>query len=199
VDHPLHFKIDYPQKLSRGILILRLFFGWLYCAIPHYFLLFFVGIAAAFISFIAWWAILFTGKYPQGMFNFMLNFYRWYLRVMAYMTYMTDKYPPFKGKEVEGHPLHYTIDYPQKLSRGILILRLFFGWLYCGIPHYFLLLFIGIAVGVVQFIAWWAILFTGKYPQGMFNFVQNYCRWMLRVMAYMGYMTDKYPPFSGKE
>ncbi|NLI98118.1 DUF4389 domain-containing protein [bacterium] len=198
-DHPLHFNIDYPEKLSRGILILRLFFGWLYVGIPHFFILGFLGIAVGFVSFIAWWAILFTGKYPQGMFNFVVGYQRWMQRVMAYMGYMTDKYPPFSTKEVEGNPVHYNIDYPEKLSRGILILRLFFGALYCALPHYFILMFLAIAVGFISFIAWWAILFTGKYPQGMFNFVVNYNRWMLRVGAYMNYMTDKYPPFNGKE
>jgi hypothetical protein len=199
VDHPLRFKIDYPEKSSRGILLLRTFFGWLYCLIPHGFLLFFLGIAAGFVQFIAWWAILFTGKYPQGMYNFVLNYYRWSLRVMAYMSYMTDVYPPFNGKEVEGHPLHFNIDYPEKSSRGVLLLRTFFGWLYCLIPHGFLLFFLGIAAGFVQFIAWWAILFAGKYPEGMFGFVERYMRWSLRVMAYMSYMTDVYPPFNGKE
>lgn len=198
-EYPLHFNIDYPEKLSRGVLILRLFFGWLYVGIPHFLILGILGIAVGFISFIAWWAILFTGKYPQGMFNFVVGYQRWMQRVMAYMGYMTDKYPPFSSKEVEGDTIHYNIDYPEKLSRGILILRLFFGAFYCALPHYFILMFLAIAVGFVSFIAWWAILFTGKYPQGMFNFVVNYNRWMLRVGAYMGYMTDKYPPFNGKE
>jgi len=97
------------------------------------------------------------------------------------------------------YPLHFNIDYPEKLSRGVLILRLFFGWLYVGIPYFFILGILAIAVGFISFIAWWAILFTGKYPQGMFNFVVGYQRWTQRVMAYMGYMTDKYPPFNGKE
>lgn len=67
------------------------------------------------------------------------------------------------------------------------------------VPYGICLAFMGIAVVVVQFIAWWAILFTGRYPRGVFDFVVGYQRWGLRVGAYMGMMTDKYPPFGGKE
>jgi hypothetical protein len=94
----------------------------------------------------------------------------------------------------------FTVDYPEKLSRGKLLLKTFFGWLYVGIPHGFLLFFYGIAVAVVLFIAWWAILFTGKFPKKMFDFVIGYIRWGLRVGAYLGYwFTDQYPPFNGEE
>ncbi len=92
-----------------------------------------------------------------------------------------------------------NIEYPEKLSRGILLLKTFFGWLYVGIPHGIILGLYSIAVAVVTFIAWWAILFTGEYPQGMFKFVEGYFRWWMRVQAYMMLMTDKYPPFSGEE
>lgn len=90
------------------------------------------------------------------------------------------------------------VDYPEKLSRGILLLKVFFGWLYVGIPHGIMLWLYGIAVCVVTFIAFWAILFTGKYPKRMFDFVVGYMRWGLRVSAYMNFLTDEYPPFSGK-
>jgi len=199
VDHPLHFKIDYPEKSSRGILLLRWLFGAIYVMIPHGFLLCFYGIAVSFVSIIAWWAILFTGKYPEGMYNFVLNYYRWYVRVMAYMLKLTDVYPPFNGKEVEGHPVHFNLDYPANLSRGILILRWLFGGIYVMIPHGFLLFFMQIAAGFIGIIAWWAILFSGKYPEGMFGFMERYMRWVLRVIVYMSKMTDKYPPFNGKE
>ena len=76
---------------------------------------------------------------------------------------------------------------PEKLSRGLLILRLLFGGIYVGIPHYFLLFFRLIAMMVVSFIAWWAVLFTGKYPKGMFDFVSGTCRWINNVGAYLSY------------
>ena len=97
-------------------------------------------------------------------------------------------------------PVKVSVDYPEKLSRGMLIVKTLFGIFYVGIPHGICLALYGIAAVVVIFISWWAILFTGKYPKGMFDFVVGYQRWMMRVYAYWGYyLTDKYPPFSGKE
>ena len=100
---------------------------------------------------------------------------------------------------MESQPVKFSVDYPEKLSRGLLLLKTFFGWLYVLIPHGFVLFFYGIAVLVVTFVAWWAILFTGKYPKGMFDFVIGYQRWSNRVNAYMLLWTDAYPPFSTKE
>ncbi len=100
---------------------------------------------------------------------------------------------------MEGQPVKFSIEYPEKLSRGLLLLKTFFGWLYVLIPHGFLLFFYSIAACVVTFVAWWAILFTGKFPKGMFDFLVGYQRWSNRVNAYMFFMTDVYPPFSGKE
>ncbi|MGB9772873.1 MAG: DUF4389 domain-containing protein [Bacteroidota bacterium] len=97
------------------------------------------------------------------------------------------------------HPVNVTAEYPEKLSRGILILRTLFGWLYVGIPHGVCLLGYGIAVFVVVIIAWFAVLFTGKYPKGLFDFVVGYIRWCTRVDGYLLFLTDKYPPFSNKE
>ena len=100
---------------------------------------------------------------------------------------------------MEGQPVKYSIEYPEQLSRGMLLLKTFFGWFYVLIPHGFILCFYGIAVFFVTFIAWWAILFTGKYPRSMFEFVAGYQRWSNRVNAYMLFMTDVYPPFSNRE
>jgi hypothetical protein len=97
-------------------------------------------------------------------------------------------------------PVKFTVDYPEKLSRGTLLLKTFFGWLYVGIPHGICLALYGIAVFIVLIISWFAILFTAKYPKGLFNFVSGYLRWQMRVNAYWMYLlTDKYPPFSGEE
>jgi hypothetical protein len=97
--YPLRLTVDYPEKLSRGILILRLFFGWLYLMIPHGICLAVYGIAAFLVTVIAFFAVLFTGRYPQGMFDFVVGLYRWQMRVNGYMFFLTDKYPPFSGKE----------------------------------------------------------------------------------------------------
>ncbi len=95
--------------------------------------------------------------------------------------------------------INYQIEHPEKLSRGLLLLRIFFGWLYVGIPHGFMLLFYSIAVGFVQFLSFFTVLFAGKYPKGMFDFVVGYMRWANRVTIYMSWMRDEYPPFNGQE
>ena len=97
------------------------------------------------------------------------------------------------------HPVQLSIEYPEKLSRGWLLLKVFFGWLYVGIPHGVILALYEIAVSVVLFISFWAILFTGKFPRGLFNFVVGYYRWAWRVNAYLSLLRDEYPPFSNSE
>ena len=199
-DYPVRFSMDYPESLSRGTLLLKTFLGWLYVGIPHGIILALYGIAVGVMEFIAWWAVLFTGRYPRGIFDFVISYMRWSIRVGAYTGFFTDSYPPFNGDEnVEGSPVRFSVDYPESLSRGTLLLRAFFGWLYVGIPHGIILFFLGIAAGIIQFVAWWAILFNARYPQGMFEFVINYWRWSLRVNAYMAFLTDIYPPFTGEE
>jgi len=97
-----------------------------------------------------------------------------------------------------NHPVTFTVEYPERLSRGWLLVKLLFGYFYVIIPHAICLGIYEIGVGIVTFIAFWAILFTGKYPKGMFEFVVGYMRWGLRVGTYMMLLRDEYPPFSGK-
>lgn len=98
-DSPVGFTVGYPENLSRGTLLLKTFFGWLYVGIPHGIALMFYGLAAVVVTCIAWFAILFTGKYPRGMFDFVVGLFRWHMRVNAYLLLLTDAYPPFGGKE----------------------------------------------------------------------------------------------------
>jgi len=97
------------------------------------------------------------------------------------------------------YPVNLTVEYPQRLSRGILILRTLFAWLYVGVPHGICLALYGIAAFFATIIAWFAVLFTAKYPKDLYNFVVGYKRWELRVRAYLLFLTDQYPPFSGSE
>jgi hypothetical protein len=98
-----------------------------------------------------------------------------------------------------NYPSNVTVEYPERLSRGQVVLKGLLGWLYAGIPHGVILYFYGIAVGVVTFIAFFIILFTGKYPRGLFDFVVGYMRWTQRLSAYLSLMRDEYPPFSSEE
>ena len=92
------FDIAHQESYSRGQLLLRTFFGFIYIMIPHMFVLFFMYIAAGILRFIAWWAVLFTGKYPTGMHSFVVGTLRWGMRVVIYLSFMTDTYPPFSSK-----------------------------------------------------------------------------------------------------
>ena len=97
-----------------------------------------------------------------------------------------------------AYPAELSIEYPENLSRGKLLLKVLLGWAYVGIPHGIMLVLYGIASSVVTFIAFWVILFTGKYPKGMYDFVGGDMRWSWRVGAYwLLSLRDEYPPFSG--
>ena len=194
----MKFTIQHQERYSRGQLLLRSFFGFLYIGIPHIFLLFFVGIWAAILMFCAWWVVLFTAKYPRGIFDFQVKLYNWQTRLSASMYNLVDGYPPF-GVNGKSDKVSLEAEYPEKLSRGLLLLRLLFGYFYVMIPHAFCLLFRAIGTYIVMFLAWWAVLFTGKYPATWHAFVVGQLRWGLRINLYMGFMTDQYPPFSGKE
>lgn len=97
------------------------------------------------------------------------------------------------------YPANVTIEYPERLSRGLVVLKGLFGWLYVGIPHGIILTFYGIAVAVITFVAFWIILVTGKYPRGLFDFVVGYIRWSTRLSVYLSLMRDEYPPFTAEE
>jgi hypothetical protein len=190
-------EITRQERYSRGELLLRSIFGWLYILLPHMFLLLFMSIAASVLSFIAFWSILFTGSYPESFFEFQVKLYRWSTRVNASLSNLVDGYPAF-GLDGTHEGVRLEIPYPQSLSRGHLLLKVFFGWLYCALPHIFVLYFRLIATVILQFIAWWAVLFTAEYPSGIHRFAVGTMRWSLRLNLYLGLMTDSYPPFNGQ-
>lgn len=191
----MNYGVKHQSSYSRGELLLRAFFGWLYIAIPHGFVLMFMGIASGFLHFLTFWAILFTGKFPEGFFNFQLGLQRWRLRVGARLLNLSDGYPAF-GLSAEDPNTKIEMQRPENSNRLTVLLRVMFGFIYVLIPHFFVLMFLFFGLYFVNFIAFWAILITGKYPAGMHNFVTGVLRWMFRINAYMSYMTDTYPPFS---
>jgi hypothetical protein len=137
--------------------------------------------------------ILFRKRYPRWWFDFAREFTRFSARVGAYLFLVTDRYP----STVEEQSVHLEIDYPdveQDLNRWLPLVK----WL-LAIPHYIVLAFLAIGGLVVWVIAWFAILFTGRYPRSLFDYMVGVARWGLRVEAYAFLLvTDKYPPFSLK-
>lgn len=189
--------ITHQEKYSRGELLLRTLLGWLYIVIPHFIVLFFLQIWSGILTFLAFWVILFAARYPRGMFNFQVKLQRWLVRVNARLFNLSDGYPAF-GLNAEDKYTNFEMPYPESLSRGLVILKVLLGWFYVILPHGIILFFRNIANIVIIVIAWFSVLITGKYPKGMHDFVVGTIRWQLRVMLYMGLMTDEYPPFSGK-
>jgi len=189
------YDIKYSDSHSRLELLLRTLFGAIYIGIPHFFLLFFVGLWGAILGFVSWWVILFTGRYPQSFFEFQMGLNRWSARLNARMYNLADGYPAF-GISATDDLIAVDIPYPESLSRGLLLVKFFFGWLYVLLPHGCVLLFLTFGVYIAVFIGWWIILFTGKLPRGIHDFITGYLRWGFRVNAYIGNMTDTYPPFS---
>lgn len=190
--------INLQESNSRGQLLLRSFFGWVYIFIPHVVVFFFVSIWYGILDFIKFWVVLFTGRIPESTFEFQKKFWQWQIRLTATIFNMRDGYPAIG---TGGSNENATIEFenPESVKRGLVLIRALFGSIYVGIPHGFLLGFFGIAANFVQFLAWWAILFTGKYPESMFDFIMRYLRWSMRVSLYLSYYTDDYPPFNGAE
>jgi hypothetical protein len=191
--------ITHQEKYSRGELLLRTFFGFLYILLPHLFVLLFVSLWGAILQFVAFWVILFTGRYPESMFEFQKGLMRWNVRLTARMYNLSDGYPAFGIKSTDEGYTNLEIPYPEKVSRGLTLLRALFGWIYVGIPHGFILYFRAIWVGILIFISWWAVLFTAKYPPLAYDWATGQIRWQTRVNLYLMYMTDTYPPFTGDE
>jgi hypothetical protein len=187
--YPVTFDVEYPERLSRW----KIFVKWL-LAIPHLIIVYLLLAIAGILQFIAFFAILFTKRWPRGLFDFTVQIYRWSLNTTAYaVLLLRDEYPPFSGEAGE-YPLVLEVEYREDLSRW----QIFVKWL-LAIPHLIILsvLFIGVFFAVI--IAFFAILFTARYPRGLFDFVVGTLRWMVRVQAYSHWlMTDRYPPFSLK-
>ena len=183
--YPLRYDVEYPEGLSRWLIFVK----WL-LVIPQYIIVSALGYAAGVVGFIAFFAILFTKRYPRGLFDFVVNVNRWGANVGAYSGLFRDEYPPFSW-EPGQYAVTYEVDYPEELNRWLPLIK----WL-LAIPHYIVLLFLFIAVYFAYIFAWFAILFTGRFPRGLFDFIVGVIRWNYRVGAYTALLRDEYPPFS---
>ncbi len=178
----LYFDVAYPQRLSR----LLIFVKWL-LLLPHLLVLWVLQIVVSIVSFIAFFAILITGRYPKELWDISLSILRWHIRVSVYAALMRDEYPPFGD---QSYPIRLEMVYPTRLSRW----KIFVKWLLI-IPHTVALWVLGILSGLAAVIAWFAILITGEYPRTLFDFNVGVLRWSTRVSIYVLLMSDVYPPF----
>ena len=212
---PFPVRVDASQdpSASRGLWLVK----WL-LLLPHYVVLAFLWLAFLIVSVVAFFAILFTARYPRSLFEFNVGVLRWSWRVhyYGYWALGTDRYPPFTLADVPDYPAHLDVARPERLSRGLVLVK----WWLLAIPHYLVLsvfvgggIWLGTRAGtpdggwdsgwgagvslvtLLVCIAAIVLLFTGRYPRPLYDFLLGMDRWALRVAAYAGLMTDRYPPF----
>ncbi len=204
-EHPVVLEARIAPDLSRWMWLVKWFL-----AIPHFIVLLALWIAFGVTTFIAWFAILFTGRYPRGLFDFNVGVMRWSWRVMHYCStggLGTDRYPEFSLDPQPGDDARLDVAYPERLSRGLIFVK----WLLL-LPHWIIVALIvgtqshtdenGVRVGgwpgvlsILVFVSGLVLLFSGSMPRGLFDVVIGLNRWVYRVMVYAVLMTDVYPPF----
>lgn len=182
----MRFEVEYPAGLSRWKTFLR---GFL--ILPAFIVWGAVGYISEGAMFAGWVAVFLKRRYPAWLFRAGTNAVAFGARTSAYGLLLTDRYPSFSP---EGSPVVLEYDEPPQgqLSRW----RVLFWKLLLLVPHFFVLSFLFVAVFAVTVIAWFAILFTGRYPRGLFGFVTGVMRWYLRTVGYLASYTDGFPPFA---
>lgn len=185
--YPVTLEVAYPEVASRGLILVR----WL-LAIPQFFVAQVLKNLAQVLAVLALFAILFTGQYPEPLYRLVVGATRWQFNVYAYVLFHDRPYPPFAFESGIYPHLQYDVPRQERYNRWLPLVK----WL-LAVPHYIALA----ALGVLAIFAWLftvvAVVATGRYPRGLFDFIVGVGRWGVRVNAYaLMLQTDRYPPFS---
>jgi hypothetical protein len=183
-DQPI-FEAEYVERHSR----LTTFFRYL-LAIPHFFVVMFWGIAAFVAIVVAWFALVFTGRYPQGLYGFVAGFLRYSTALSGYLALLTDEYPPL-GSDVSQYPVRLRLPPPKpEYDRAKAAFRLIL-----AIPPYIIAYAMALVWQLGAFIAWLVILVTGKLPKGLHDMIVLGLSYQQRAYAYFFLLTEDWPPF----
>lgn len=189
--YPVSYAADYA---AEGRNRLTTFFRY-FVAIPWMIVAYLYGIGASIVVTLAWFAMVFTGRYPQQLYDFNVGYLRMIGRTGAFTYLLTDDYPPFGGADEPAYPVR--IGFPEPLDRYSRA-KAFFRYI-IGIPVMILAFVQAIILMVVTLIAWFAILFTGRHPEGLFGPARSASAYLTRANAYFFLITEDWPPFSLEE
>jgi hypothetical protein len=190
--YPATFTFDRPERVANW----RPLVHWL-LAIPHLAIVYVLGSVSEVVSIISWFAVLFTGRLPAGLAGFQAMYLRYSLRTATYFGFLREEYPPFSFTTTSADPgddRRVGVELVPQLegrNRWTVAFRLIL-----VIPQVIVLAVLGIALFFVGVIAFFAVLFTGRWPDGLGDFAVGVGRWWLRVQAYLVLLTDEYPPFT---
>jgi Domain of unknown function (DUF4389) len=194
--YPVQIRGNLDEPINPWLFLVK----WL-LIIPHLIILFVLGVAVVFSWLFSLFAVVFTGKYPESLFNFNVGVLRWLWRVgfYSYQALGTDRYPPFSLKPDPGYPADLSVQYPTSLSKG----RTFIQWWILAFPHYLIVAVFQGGVGYhygglqILLLLFGAIarLFTGRYPADLYTLVMGINHWVYRVAGYALLFTNEYPPF----
>ena len=189
--YPVRVDLRAPNTVANW----RPLVHWL-LVIPHLLVVYGLRILRTALTIIAFFTVLFTKQIPDSIFDMIVMTRRYSWRAATYALFMRENYPPFSfttmAQDDGIDPASLSVDYPRELNRWLPLVKWFL-----AIPHYVVLIFLGLAAAIVIFpISFFVVLFTGKYPEGLRSFVVGVQRWSLRVGAYVLFLRDEYPPFS---
>lgn len=197
---PPPYPVRLTGQLDDGLSRWKWLLKWLF-VLPHVVVLVFLWLAAAVLTIVAGVSVLATGSYPRSLFDFNVGVFRWTWRVEFYSfsALATDRYPPFSLQSDPSYPADLEIDYPEHLSRGLVLVK----WWLLALPQYVVVAILagGFGVGraglitVLVLVAGVLLAATGRYPRELFELVVGLNRWCFRVLAYAALMRDEYPPF----